>query len=125
MGQLERVFEFWQAGEVNLPSDLPRLRTLETWLQLTLDEVRQAIATAQQQEAERIRGEQARPPAPEWLIEQSLNGQRPVYVHVGGCWSTKKRCRGIGRDQALRALAEGVDACPQCRPDSELGFVDG
>ncbi|MCG0061756.1 DUF6233 domain-containing protein [Streptomyces tricolor] len=25
---------------------------------------------------------------------------------------------------ALRALAEGVPACPQCRPDSALGYLD-
>ncbi|MEU9283660.1 DUF6233 domain-containing protein [Streptomyces sp. NPDC048275] len=25
----------------------------------------------------------------------------------------------------LRALAEGADACLHCRPDSELGFIEG
>nr|WP_272934886.1 DUF6233 domain-containing protein [Streptomyces tricolor] len=28
------------------------------------------------------------------------------------------------REVALRALAEGVPACPQCRPDSALGYLD-
>jgi hypothetical protein len=110
----------------DLPPDLPRLRTLETWLRLTLDQVRQAIAAAETREAERQRGIDARPPAPDWLIEQGLNRDAPpVQVHVGGCWNAGKRTRGIRRDEALRALADGVKACGACRPDSELGFLDG
>ncbi|MFD5227403.1 hypothetical protein ACFWJ5_02450 [Streptomyces qaidamensis] len=31
----------------HLPSDLPRLRVLETWLQFTLDDVRRAIAAVE------------------------------------------------------------------------------
>lgn len=109
----------------DLPPDLPRLRTLETWLQLTLDQVRRAIAAAERREAERQRGVEARPPAPDWLIELGLNRDAPpVQVHVGDCWNSGKRTRGIGRDEALRALADGVKACGACRPDSELGFLD-
>ncbi|MEU0200950.1 MULTISPECIES: DUF6233 domain-containing protein [unclassified Streptomyces] len=109
-----------------LPPDLPRLRTLETWLQLTLDEVRRAIKAAEAREQEQQRGIKARPPAPDWLIEQGLNRDAPpVQVHVGGCWNAGKRTRGIRRDEALRALADGVRACGACRPDSELGFLDG
>ncbi len=36
-----------------------------------------------------------------------------------------KRSLGISRAAALRALTEGVDACSHCRPDSELGYLDG
>ncbi|MGY1579125.1 DUF6233 domain-containing protein [Streptomyces sp. MN13] len=109
----------------DLPPDLPRLRTLETWLALALNEVRQAIAAAERREAERQRGLAARPPAPDWLIEQSLSRDvAPVYVHVGGCHMAGKRSKGVGRDQALRALGDGVDACPHCRPDTELGVLD-
>jgi hypothetical protein len=43
---------------------------------------------------------------------------------VGGCWNAGSRSKGVERDQALRALAEGVDACPQCRPDTTLGILD-
>ncbi|MGW6738081.1 DUF6233 domain-containing protein [Streptomyces sp. NPDC055013] len=28
------------------------------------------------------------------------------------------------REQTLRALADRVDPCPHCRPDTVLGFVD-
>ncbi|MGW2082475.1 DUF6233 domain-containing protein [Streptomyces sp. NPDC001939] len=54
----------------------------------------------------------------------SLGGRDPVYVHVGGCHMAGKRSRGVERDQALRAVTEGIDACPHCRPDTELGVLD-
>ncbi|MDT0608908.1 DUF6233 domain-containing protein [Streptomyces lancefieldiae] len=110
----------------DLPPDLPRLRTLETWLVLTLDEVRAAIAAAEQREQERQRGIEARPAPPDWLLEQGLNRDSPpVQVHVGDCWNAGKRRRGISRSEALQALADGVRACGACRPDSELGFLEG
>ncbi|MFE4423473.1 DUF6233 domain-containing protein [Streptomyces sp. NPDC056817] len=28
-------------------------------------------------------------------------------------------------DVALRALSEGIEACGHCRPDAELGHLDG
>ncbi|GGQ83627.1 DUF6233 domain-containing protein [Streptomyces flaveolus] len=109
----------------DLPPDLPRLRTLETWLAYTLNEVRQAIAAAEQREAERQRGIQNRPAPPDWLLEQGLNRDTPpVQVHVGDCWNAGKRVRGISRDEARRALVEGVKACGACRPDSALGLFD-
>ncbi|MER7693861.1 DUF6233 domain-containing protein [Streptomyces sp. NPDC097610] len=86
---------------------------------------RRWIAAEQRREEERQRGAAARPPAPGWVIEQALDGHSPaVYVHIGGCHMTGKRCRGVQRDQALRALVDGVDACPYCRPGTELGVLD-
>lgn len=101
------------------------LRFLERVQERDLARTRTWIAAEEQREAERIRGEQARPPAPDWLIEQGLNGRAAVYVHVGGCHMAGKRSRGVERDQALRAVTEGVDACPHCRPDRELGWLEG
>jgi hypothetical protein len=110
----------------DLPPDLPRLRILETWLVLTLDRVRQQITDAERREQERQRGEQARPPAPDWLLEMGLNRDAPPnMVHVGGCHMAGKRSRSIGRADALRWLAEGIQACTHCRPDSELGYLEG
>ena len=110
----------------DLPPDLPRLRTLETWLALQLQAVRTAITAAETRERERQRGLTMRPPPPDWLIEASIGRDAPpVYVHVGGCHMAGKRSKGVARDVALRALTEGVDACPHCRPDSELGYLDG
>ncbi|MGW5548593.1 DUF6233 domain-containing protein [Streptomyces sp. NPDC003998] len=48
----------------------------------------------------------------------------PVYVHQGGCWNAGGRSRGVPREAALRALTDGVPACPHCRPDNELGYLD-
>ncbi|MFC8124670.1 DUF6233 domain-containing protein [Streptomyces sp. NPDC057302] len=108
-----------------LPLDeLAALRFLERVQERDLARTRRWITDAERREAERIRGEQARPPAPDWLIEQGLDGRAPVYVHVGGCHMAGKRSRGVTQDQARRALYEGVDACPHCRPDTELGVLE-
>ncbi|MEV7892361.1 DUF6233 domain-containing protein [Streptomyces sp. NPDC088357] len=39
-----------------------------------------------------------------------------MYVHVGGCHMMGKRSRGATREQVVRALTDGVDPCPPCRP---------
>lgn len=110
----------------HLPPDLPRLRTIETWLALQLAAVREAITAAERRETERQQGIAHRPPAPDWLLELGLNrGSPAVYVHAGGCWNAGKRSRGVPRDVALRALADGVAPCPHCRPDTELGWLEG
>jgi hypothetical protein len=100
------------------------LRFLERVQLRDLDRTRSWITAEERREAERIRGEQARPPAPDWLIERGLNGRSPVYVHDGGCRMAGKRSRGVTYDQARQALHERVDACPHCRPDTELGVLD-
>jgi hypothetical protein len=115
----------------DLPPDLLRLRTLETFLLLTLDEVREAIAAAERREEERQRGLAARPPSPDWLIETGLSGRTPAYVHTGDCWNVKKkkstttRAKAVDRTTALHALTEGgVPACTHCRPDTALGILE-
>ncbi|WP_437065300.1 DUF6233 domain-containing protein [Streptomyces sp. enrichment culture] len=106
-------------------SRLEMLRFLERVQVADLERTRRWIADEERRDAERQRGIAARPPAPDWLIEQSLSRDvPPVYVHVGGCHMAGKRSKGVGRDQALRALTEGVAACPHCRPDTELGVLD-
>ncbi|MGA5032334.1 DUF6233 domain-containing protein [Streptomyces cellulosae] len=107
-------------------SRLAMLRFLERVQERDLARTRQWIAEEERREAERQRGMEARPPARDWLLERGLNKHSaPVYVHVGGCWNSGKRSDGVSREQALRALAEGVPACSHCRPDTELGYVDG
>ncbi|MCZ0990308.1 DUF6233 domain-containing protein [Streptomyces diastatochromogenes] len=95
---------------------------METWLELCLAEVRQAIAGAERRERERQHGREARLPAADWLLESRIGAGPAVYVHVGGCHMAGGRCRGVPRDVALRALAE-VEACPHCWPD-DLLLVD-
>ncbi|MEU0208034.1 DUF6233 domain-containing protein [Streptomyces canus] len=106
------------------PSKLALLRFLERMQERDLARTRRWIAQEEQREAERQRGLAARPSAPDCLIERGLSRRNAVYVHVGGCWTAGSRSQGVERDQELRALAEGVDACPQCRPDTTLGILD-
>jgi hypothetical protein len=108
------------------PSRLALLRFLERVQLRDLERTRQWIADEERREAERQRARTARPPAPDWLIEQGLNRTtRPVYVHRGDCHMAGKRSAGASRDQALRALGDGVPACSHCRPDAALGYLDG
>lgn len=109
----------------SLPSRLDQLLFLKRVQEADLERTRRWIADEERRQQEQRRGDQARPPEPDWLIEQGLDGRQAVYVHVGGCHMAGKRSKGVARDQALRALAEGVAACTHCRPDSELGFIDG
>lgn len=105
-----------------LPPDLPRLLTLRTWLQLTLAEVEEAITVAEQREAQQQRA--VPPPPPDWVVQLGIDRDaHPVAVHVGGCGTAGKRARPISRDQAVRAITEGVEACGLCRPDTELGLL--
>jgi hypothetical protein len=56
----------------------------------------------------------------ELLIKNGLGRHvPPMYVYVGGCHMAGKRLNGVLRAEALRALADRVDPCPHCRPDSE------
>lgn len=108
-----------------LPSRLDLLRFLERVQQQDLERTRQWIAQEEQREQERRRRDQRRPPAPEWVIEQSLSRDvPPVYIHVGGCHMAGARTKGVTRDQAVRALTDGITPCPHCRPDTELGLLD-
>ena len=110
----------------DLPPDLARLRTLETWLSISLDRVRQQIAAVERRQAERQRGEEARPPTPDWVIEYGLNRDAvPNAVHVGGCRMAGKRWKATDSNTVRRAIAGGVPACGFCRPDTELGILDG
>lgn len=105
-----------------LPPDLPRLHTLRTWLQLALAEIDEAIVVAQRREAQEQRA--VPPPSPDWVVQLGIGRDaHPVAVHVGGCGTAGRRARPISRDQAVRALTEGIEACGLCRPDTELGIL--
>lgn len=108
------------------PTYLDRLRVVRGYLAHQLDQVDRWIADEERKAAEKRRGEEARPPQPDWLLEAGLNRDAPPnLVHVGGCHMAGKRSRGISRVDALRWLAEGIPPCTHCRPDSELGYLDG
>ncbi|WP_457468525.1 DUF6233 domain-containing protein [Streptomyces sp. TE4109] len=76
-----------------------------------------AIATAEQREAEQQRGEEQRPPTPDWVVERGIGqGAPPAEVHVSGCHMARNT-RPATREPALQALVAGVRACIHCRPD--------
>ncbi|MFJ1648039.1 DUF6233 domain-containing protein [Streptomyces sp. NPDC088258] len=112
----------------DLPPDLPRLRILETWHTVQLGRIRIAITAAEQQEAQQQRDAANRaarqPAAPAWFVGRGHDAQRsPVQVHEGGCRMGGKHTKAATREQALRLLADGVEPCPHCRPDTALGLL--
>jgi hypothetical protein len=106
------------------PSRLDLLRFLERVQVSDLERTRGWIAAEEQ----RLAAEAARRPSlppPDWLVEHGIGDGRPaIRVHVGGCWDTRSRCRPADRDTVRRALADGVEACTHCRPDTALGVLD-
>ncbi|MFD3700940.1 DUF6233 domain-containing protein [Streptomyces sp. NPDC058646] len=107
-----------------LPPDLPRLRTLVTYLRGELGRAEQALAVAEEREAlEASRRPPKEPPA--WLVERGIgSGRLPARVHTGDCWDTGHRCAPAAAEQIRRLLAAGVPACVHCRPDTALGVLE-
>ncbi|MET9438994.1 DUF6233 domain-containing protein [Streptomyces sp. NPDC006551] len=109
-----------------LPPDLPRLRTLEHWLVLSLDRVRARIAEVETREAA-LRPVRVLPEGPGWVLAYLRVGGRPVAdsIHIGDCRMAGKITKPLSRDEARHALtAGGIRACDICRPDSDLGILD-
>ncbi|MFD7233671.1 DUF6233 domain-containing protein [Streptomyces sp. NPDC059881] len=109
----------------DLPPDEERLMVLETFLVIMLARVREQLAHVRRQAAIHRKSELQKAP-PDWTLEISINGRTPITVHAGECGmgGSQVRTREISREEALRALAEGVKACAFCRPDSELGILE-
>ncbi|MEU5901893.1 DUF6233 domain-containing protein [Streptomyces venezuelae] len=83
------------------------------------------IAEEERRQAERTRGEQARPPVPEWIVERGIGqGGPPIEVHRGDCYAAGKRRTPVTREEARWELTRGTRACTHCRPDSELGVLE-
>ncbi|MEU3703614.1 DUF6233 domain-containing protein [Streptomyces anulatus] len=114
----------------DLPPDLQRLRTLETWLTLPLQRVREQIAAVERPAqprrapqppaaAARPAGPQ-RPPTPDWGIVDAGAGAPATEIHRGDCWATGKTLRPISAERARVEFADGAQACEVCRPDTVL-----
>ncbi|OKI54580.1 DUF6233 domain-containing protein [Streptomyces sp. MJM1172] len=109
-----------------LPPALDQLLVIRRWLELTLarvDERIGAVRAAEEQQARR------RPPPepPQWWIEYGIGvSRRPARVHTGACQITN-RGKPATREAVLDVLrtVPSAIACPLCRPDSELGLLDG
>jgi hypothetical protein len=113
------------------PSPVDRLdllrfarRVVEQQARDQLAQIDRWIADEERRQTEQENAAARRPPTPDWIIERGLNARHAVYVHAGGCHMTGKRIRPVTEGQARQALAESVDACPHCRPDTALGVLD-
>ncbi|GAA2497765.1 DUF6233 domain-containing protein [Streptomyces gobitricini] len=106
------------------PPDDERLAAIEAYLTVQIMHVRQQrAAKARQRE---IQQRTAPPTPPPYRVQRSLDaGRTPVKVHIGNCELAGRRATGASEETARRALAEQVEACPVCRPDTELGIIDG
>ncbi len=111
----------------DLPPDLERLETLRTWHAMWVERIDTKIRQVREREAQQAQTvAAAEDRAPDWLIEYGLNRDAiPNAVHVGDCSTAGKRSKGTDSDTARRALAGGVLACSFCRPDTELGYLEG
>ncbi|MEV7372982.1 DUF6233 domain-containing protein [Streptomyces sp. NPDC090301] len=108
------------------PPDLPRLRTLEHWLVLSLDRVLERIAEVETREAA-FRPVRPLPEGPGWVLSFLREGGRPVAdsIHIGDCRMAATHRRPLSREEARRALSGGgMRAREICRPDSELGLLN-
>ncbi|MEW2310649.1 DUF6233 domain-containing protein [Streptomyces sp. NPDC006864] len=103
-----------RAGPGDLPPGLERLRTLETWLALSLARVREQIAVL-----ERPAG-----PArtPDWGIADAGTGvgTPAAEVHRGDCWARGRSLVAVSAERARAELADGAQPCAVCRPDRVL-----
>ncbi|MFF2573562.1 DUF6233 domain-containing protein [Streptomyces sp. NPDC058084] len=111
---------------LDLPHDLPRLRTIETYPTVALAHVQAAIATAEELEVE-LRARRPRREPAAWVLSYLREGGRPVpdSVHAGDCRMTSRNTRPLTAPEARRLLAGGhVEACAVCRADSELGILE-
>ncbi|MFD7117922.1 DUF6233 domain-containing protein [Streptomyces sp. NPDC059922] len=94
---------------------LEQLERTERWI--AAEEGRLAEIAARRPRAE--------PPA--WVAERGISARRePVAVHAGG--GSSMACgmlQPLTRQQAVEALtAHGIQPCPMCRPDTDLGVLD-
>jgi hypothetical protein len=105
-----------------LPPDLPRLRTLETYLRLQLARVEQQIRHLEDQA--RASTPSPAPDRPAWLAEYDISAQHRLFqIHVGDCRMAGHRVKPIDEAAARRGCVE-AGACQFCRPDTALGVLD-
>ncbi|MEU6219303.1 DUF6233 domain-containing protein [Streptomyces sp. NPDC047022] len=51
-------------------------------------------------------------------------GPQPSFVHLSDCRQAGKLARLAPADAARNAIASGLEPCPFCRPDTQLGLLD-
>ncbi|MFI6143384.1 DUF6233 domain-containing protein [Streptomyces griseus] len=112
----------------DLPPDLDRLRTLETWLALSLKRVREEIAAverpvepwlAPRKPAAARAAVPRREPTPDWGISSAGIGRSVAEVRRGDCFAGGVM-QPLSAERARAELADGVQVCGVCRPDRVL-----
>ncbi|MFH9568697.1 DUF6233 domain-containing protein, partial [Streptomyces globisporus] len=109
----------------DLPPDLARLRTLETWAAHYLTRIRTRIAAVERQQARppQAPAPTAAPPSrpatgpgparpPDWGLAEAGIGVPATEIHRGDCWASGKKLLPVSAE-----LAGGARACDACRPD--------
>jgi hypothetical protein len=105
------------------PPDDERLDVIEAYLTVQLMHVRAEKAARARRRA--LQARTAPPPPPPYRIQRGLDGSRaPVAVHLGNCALAGNSAIPASEDAARRALAEQIQPCDVCRPDTELGLLD-
>lgn len=84
----------------DLPPDLARLRTLETWAAHYLTRIRART--------------------PDWGLAESGVGVPVPEVHRGDCWAGGRSLVPVTAERARAELADGAQPCAVCRPDRVL-----
>ncbi|MFD7923640.1 hypothetical protein ACFV3R_31060 [Streptomyces sp. NPDC059740] len=97
------------------PAHLEMLHFPRRLTQQHLAQLDNWTAEEERRQVEGARGEAARPPAPDWLVESDLV-DRPSRIHAGDCFTRGKRSCGIDRTGALHALTQGALTCPAVPP---------
>ncbi|MFH9118569.1 DUF6233 domain-containing protein [Streptomyces globisporus] len=116
----------------DLPPDLARLRTLETWAAHYLTRIRARIAAVERQQSQQqppapTAAPPARPAAgpgrartPEWGLAEAGIGVPTTEVHRGDCWARGRSLVAVSAERARAELADGAQPCAVCRPDRVL-----
>jgi len=113
----------------DLPSDLPHLRTLETWATRYLTRILTQIATVERQQPRPPRPRFRRaPPRPRPGLSPyaglRLGGGRYRGHHHGDppghCGARGRPLEAVSTERARAELADGAQPCAVCRPDRVL-----
>ncbi|MFI2471535.1 DUF6233 domain-containing protein [Streptomyces globisporus] len=116
----------------DLPPDLTRLRTLETWAAHYLTRIRARIAAVERQQTQQqppapTAAPPARPAAgpgrartPDWGLAEAGIGVPVTEIHRGDCWARGRSLVAVSAERARAELADGAQPCTVCRPDRVL-----
>lgn len=98
-----------------LPSDLPRLQVLRTWLAVQLRAVEDEIAAVEEREA-------AAAAAPGWWVQwrrRRVGRPRAGVLHQAGCWFPgEPTLTAAELEMLLAEHGARIERCPACSSNS-------